>query len=154
MNVATDSDIRELLMRHGIASLGVDGSGSAAASSGGTIATIRVARQDTQAHISVTIDDVHASRPCPLEPSNAVSLVQSFHGSALATRDESFDRMLEHLLMKISAMYVDSGAESLNFNAVHLHKSAYHVGSVRLESIAPLNVKPRREHDPHQRHAP
>ena len=149
MNVATDSDIRELLMRHGIAPLAVAGSGSAAASAGGTIATIRVAREGSQAHISVTIDDVRASRPCPLDLANAASLVQSFRGKVIPAHDESFDRMFEHLLMKISAMYVDTGAESLDFESVHLHQSAYHVGSVRLESIAHLNVKPRLEHDPH-----
>jgi hypothetical protein len=63
------------------------------------------------------------------------------------------ERMLAHLLVKISRMFRDCGADSLVFEAIHLHKSAYQIGKVRLASATPIHVKARLAHDTHDRHA-
>jgi hypothetical protein len=147
------AEINELLARHGIAQPVVEGSGKRSASEGGRIASIHVWGDEDGARLSLTLQSVRFEAACPLDESHAMALVESFRESRLLPSEPSFERMLAHLLMKVSAMYFDSGAQTLTLDRVHLHAASYFVGPVTLTRGKALHVKPRLESDSHDRHA-
>jgi hypothetical protein len=147
------SEIDNLLARHGIAPLTAGGTDSQAAASGGRIANVHIARRGQGTIMSVTIDGVLATSACPLDLEHAKLVVQAFREHHLLPADASFEHMLADLLVKMSAAYVDGGAEELEFEAVHLHPTSYHIGRVNLQSATRVNATSRLAPDSHDRHA-
>ncbi len=140
------TDIDRLLERHGIASTAVEGSDTQAAATGGRVATIAVARIDDRSVISLTIGQTRLEGPIPLDAAQARTMVEGLKmHQQLPGKDPSFERMVIDLLLKISEMYVESGAHSLLFESLHLHPASYHIGHVIMRCETPVHVKPRRE---------
>jgi hypothetical protein len=153
MVYAGHAEINELLARHGIAQPLIQGTSSRAAAEGGRIASIHVWRHEEGAKLSLTLQGVRAEVACPLDETHALALVESFRDSKLLPGDKSFEHMLAHLLMKIAAMYAESGAATLTMERVHLHPASYSVGAVTLTREKRETVEHRLDPDSHDRHA-
>lgn len=94
----------------------------------------------------MTVGEHRVEGSCPLDEAGAASMVEALRAQQqLPARDASFERMVVDLLLKISELYVDSGANSLTFESVHLHPTSYHVARVAMLCETPPDLKPRRE---------
>ena len=145
-------EVDRLLARHGIAS-GIGGSGSKAAATGGRIATVTVTHHGDEDVLCLMINEIHSDERCPLDETRALALVKEFQAKHAVPNDESFEHMLAKLLVKISAVYEDSGAGLLVFEGIHLHPSAYYVGDVSMYSDHPEHTPARLDSDSHDRRA-
>lgn len=88
-----------------------------------------------------------------MDAGGAHEIVTPFLDAGALPNDPRQVHMLEHLLVNASAMFVDSQAETLTFESIRLHETAYHIGSVVLLRNAPGHLKPRLAPDSHDRHA-
>jgi hypothetical protein len=146
------SEIDALLAHYGIKPIGTRGTGSQEAA-GGQLATISVERAEEGPVITVTIGGLHATGACPLDRTGALAILETLRSGHLISGDQSLEHMVANLLVKISEMYVDSDAERIIFESVHLHPTSYYIGRVQLKLSAPLHARKRLLPDAHDRHA-
>lgn len=150
---ATKKDIEILLARHGIASPEVGGADVAAAAHGGRIGHLTIERAGAAAHLAIEVGGGRCEAPAPHDAAEAMAIVHRLREDARFPDDHSFEHMLADLLLKASELFEDSGATHLEFASLHLHPTAYHIGAVTLLLDKPLHLKPRLDHDSHDRRA-
>jgi hypothetical protein len=81
-------------------------------------------------------------RMVPLDEAGAAVLATNFQAHNHHGPDEKTRRMLEHLLLRVSAFYEDSGVTGFRLD-VRLHDNAYTVVDVVMTAAKTLHVKPR-----------
>jgi hypothetical protein len=95
---------------------------------------------------------VHSvQRTTPLDEAGAELLALNFQGHHHHGTSEKTRRMLEHLLLRVSDFFEESGVESFELDPVRMREGNYVVLDATLRSQRPLTVKRRLEHDAHDR---
>lgn len=150
---ATDVEVARLLESHGIASVATGGNDTLEASRGGRVGSIAVAPRDTGDVMVVTVEGRSAEGAPPQTQADALAIVADLRNQGAIAGDTSSEHMLADLLVKTTKLYHDTGATLLEFNDLHLHPTAYHVGAVTLLHDKPLHTKARLESDSHDRWA-
>jgi hypothetical protein len=117
----------------------------------GTAVTI-VGRTDTEKGKTLTLySATHGvERMVPLDEAGATVLATNFRAHQHQTPDERTRRMLEHLLLRVSAFFEQSGVTDLHL-AVRLHENAYTVLDATMRSAQALHVKHRLDARAHDR---
>ena len=140
-------DTLEFLKGYDIRVVG-DGKGDHPSAAAGTHVTIAVYDDPAQGKIIQARSGAHeAHRLMPLGESEAEAMAAPpFLSGASHHHAEKSRRMLAHLLVKVSHMYVDSGMERCTLD-VRLHENEYHVVKAELESRHALHATKRANHD-------
>ena len=148
----TRSELDELMARHGLAPLIPGGTDASEAARGGILATVDIAPGEV-ALMRVGIEGVTATGRCPLDFVHASGIVEEFREGRLLPHDTSFQHMFAHLLMKLSELYVASGANMLSISELHLHPASYHIEDLAIDGAGPRRLARRLEPDSHDRRA-
>jgi len=90
-------------------------------------------------------------RMVPLDPDGAETLVAGFQGYHHQPPSEKMRRMLEHLLMRVSAFFEETGVESFVLDPVRLHENSYTILDATLRSHRPLHISKRLAPNAHDR---
>jgi hypothetical protein len=147
--IAKDSDIAELLARHGIA----PPCGERAGDLGGRIADVHIGPDDNGVPMmSVALDGIRVASRCPLDREHALAMIASLRDAQRLPDDVSFAHMLANLLINMSRVYTDSRAQALAFESVHLQPTDYAIRRVRVVGRPP-HAKHRLASDAHDRNA-
>jgi hypothetical protein len=146
-------EIDDLLARHGIAALTSSGTDSQASARGGVVATVDIVPNDAAPFMRVSIGGIAATGHCPLDHVRAAAIVRALRKSCHMPSDASFDHMLANLLVKLSGLYVDSGAKKMSISDLHLHPTSYHIGQLSIDRATRGHLIPRLDPDSHDRHA-
>jgi hypothetical protein len=102
-----------------------------------------VALQDGGAH--------GMERMIPFGEDGAAMLVEHFQANHHRPHGEQTRKMLEHLLVRVSAFYEESGVESFVLAPVRLHENSYTILDATLRAAGPLAVGKRLAHHAHDR---
>jgi hypothetical protein len=81
-------------------------------------------------------------RMVPIDEGGAEALARNFHGPP---------RLLEHLLLRVSTFFDDSGVESFDLDPVRISENGYTVLDATIRSRAPLHRKARLQREEHAR---
>lgn len=147
--IAKNSDIAELLARHGIA----PPCGESAGNLGGRIADVHIGPDDDGVPmVSVVLDGMRVTSRCPLDREHALTMIASLRDAQRLPDDGSFANMLANLLINMSRVYTDSRARALDFESVHLQPTHYAIRDVRFAGHFP-QTKHRLASDAHDRNA-
>jgi len=95
----------------------------------------RVIRARSSAHA--------AERIVPLGDAAARALVDGLRSRGHHVPDGAARRMLEHLFMRVSAMFSDAELAAFLLDPVRLHESGYVVIAATVSAPAAINVPPR-----------
>jgi hypothetical protein len=88
----------------------------------------------------------------PLGPAGAETLASNTHAHEHHGNSEKFRRMLEHLLLRVSDFYVETGVASARL-VVRLHENTYTVTDATIVTGRALHVKERLAAHAHDRSA-
>jgi len=90
-------------------------------------------------------------RMVPLDEGGAEALARNVQGFHHHGASEQGRRMLEHLLLRVSTFFEDSGVESFDLDPVRIHENGYTVLDATLRSRASLHRKARLQREDHDR---
>lgn len=90
-------------------------------------------------------------RMIPFGEDGARMLVDRFQANHHRPHGERTRKMLEHLLVRVSAFYAESGVESFALDPVRLHENSYTILDATLHASGPVAFGKRLAHDAHDR---
>jgi hypothetical protein len=149
---ATRAQTKQLLQRYGIA-VGLGGSDSRKAARGGRVGRLSIERQDDIEMLTIVVGEHQLKSGAPRDVDDARRIVGLMRAQRTLSEDQSFERMLAHLLLKATKLFDECGATRLEFSPLHLHPTSYHIEKVILLHEKPLRITPRLEPDSHDRRA-
>jgi len=98
-------------------------------------ATVRIERRrNNRATMIVLIDGICATGPCPLDDGHALSIAGAFRMKGLLLSYGSAS-VFARLLVKMSKVFVDSGANALVFHDVRAFAEGYSIGTVVMAAL-------------------
>lgn len=127
-----------VLLRHDIQPPSHQGRGAREIEGGYRVVIGGHRRDDGQKMLTLTMENLSESRPCPFSDGEVKEIVQRFYDLKLLPKRNALRHMLEHLVAKAAEMYAEEPLESFLFETVRLHESEYRIGSVHMVGTKPV----------------
>jgi hypothetical protein len=92
----------------------------------------------------IQIGDREVTVHCPVTEELAAEAIRRLQAARVVHSDASFASMFANLLIELSKLYVETGAQTLSIQRLHLHPTSYHIDGISIEPPRALHAKPRR----------
>lgn len=86
---------------------------------------------------------------CPLSPDHAAGLVRELRESGVLPKDRQTLEMVEHLLLRCSALFTEHALQRLRLAPVYVRRNDYQVGGAAMNSSARISAVKRLEPHAH-----